>query len=261
MNSGQPLASAAPAAIELRGVSRSFGGLKAVDDVNLRVQTGTRHVLIGPNGAGKTTLFALMSGELDVSAGQISLFGQDVTSWSAMRRSRMGLGRTYQITNVFAGLSVEENLVLAMRGRQGGRLNMLTSTRPDSISSVRIDELLNVCGLESRRQVRAGAMSYGEQRLLELAIALANEPRLLLLDEPAAGLSPAERGPMADTIRRLPRELTIVMIEHDMELALGLADRVSCLYYGRVLADGTPDEVRLDEQVQSVYFGAASTHA
>ena len=130
---------------------------------------------------------------------------------------------------------MEENLVLAMRGRQGGRLNMLTSTRPDSISSVRIDELLNVCGLESRRQVRAGAMSYGEQRLLELAIALANEPRLLLLDEPAAGLSPAERGPMADTIRRLPRELTIVMIEHDMELALGLADRVPPNGEGRQL--------------------------
>ncbi len=252
---------AAPAAIELRGLSRSFGGLKAVDNVTLRIQAGTRHVLIGPNGAGKTTLFALLSGELAVSAGTVSLFGQDVTSWSAMRRSRAGLGRTYQITNVFAGLSVQENLVLAMRGRGGGQLNMLTSTRPDAASGARIDELLNVCGLQNRRDVRAGAMSYGEQRLLELAISLANQPRLLLLDEPAAGLSPAERGPMAETIRRLPRELTIVLIEHDMELALGLADRVSCLYYGSLLADGTPEEVRSDEKVQSVYFGTASSHA
>ncbi|GAB3479175.1 hypothetical protein GCM10011496_18590 [Polaromonas eurypsychrophila] len=178
-----------------------------------------------------------------------------------MRRSRAGLGRTYQITNVFTGLSVQENLVIAMRGRQGDKLNMFLGTRPDADGSARIDHLLGVCGLEGRRQVRAGSMSYGEQRLLELAIALANEPRLLLLDEPAAGLSPAERGPMADTIRRLPRELTIVLIEHDMELALGLADRVSCLYYGRVIADGTPEEVRSDAEVQSVYFGTASSHA
>jgi branched-chain amino acid transport system ATP-binding protein len=248
-------------AIELQGASRSFGGLKAVDDVHLRVQAGTRHVLIGPNGAGKTTLFALMSGELAASAGRIRLFGEDVTGWSAMRRSRAGLGRTYQITNVFAGLSVQENLVLAMRGRQGQRLSLWSRTTPESSDSARIDELLEVCGLQGRRHTRAGSMSYGEQRLLELAIALANRPRLLLLDEPAAGLSPAERGPMAATIRRLPRELTIVLIEHDMELALGLADRVSCLYFGRLLVDGTPEEVRANAEVQSVYFGTGSSHA
>ena len=248
-------------AIELQGASRSFGGLKAVDDVHLQVRAGTRHVLIGPNGAGKTTLFALMSGELAASAGRIRLFGEDVTRWSAMRRSRAGLGRTYQITNVFAGLSVQENLVLAMRGRQGGRLSLWSSTEAAGEDSARIDELLSTCGLQGRRHTRAGAMSYGEQRLLELAIALANRPRLLLLDEPAAGLSPAERGPMADTIRRLPRDLTIVLIEHDMELALGLADRVSCLYFGRLLVDGTPEEVRANAEVQSVYFGTGSSHA
>lgn len=248
-------------AIELRGVTRNFGGLKAVDDVTFSIARGTRHVVIGPNGAGKTTLFALMSGELELSAGQINLFGQNVSQWSATRRSRAGLGRTYQITNVFSGLTVEENLVLAMRGRRGGRLNLLRSTRPDDAGSQRIDELLGICGLKGRRDVRAGAMSYGEQRLLELAIALANDPMLLLLDEPAAGLSPAERGPMADTIRRLPADLTVVLIEHDMELALGLADRVTCLYYGQVLAEGTPQEVRDHEKVQSVYFGTASGHA
>jgi branched-chain amino acid transport system ATP-binding protein len=249
------------AAIELRGVTRNFGGLKAVDDVTFSIAQGTRHVVIGPNGAGKTTLFALMSGELELSSGQISLFGEDVSAWSAMRRSRAGLGRTYQITNVFSGLTVEENLVLAMRGRQGGRLNMFRTIRPDDKGSQRIDELLAICGLKGRRDTRASAMSYGEQRLLELAIALANEPRLLMLDEPAAGLSPAERGPMAETIRRLPSDLTVVLIEHDMELALGLADRVTCLYYGQVLAEGTPEEVRSHEKVQSVYFGTASSHA
>jgi branched-chain amino acid transport system ATP-binding protein len=250
-----------PPAIELRGVTRNFGGLKAVDDVTFSIAQGSRHVVIGPNGAGKTTLFALMSGELELSSGQIKLFGSDVSSWSAMRRSRVGLGRTYQITNVFSGLSVEENLVLAMRGRKGGRLSMFRSTKPDTAASQRIDELLGICGLHGRRHDRAGAMSYGEQRLLELAIALSNEPKVLLLDEPAAGLSPAERGPMAETIRRLPSDLTVVLIEHDMELALGLADRVTCLYYGQVLAEGAPDEVRSHEKVQAVYFGTASSHA
>jgi branched-chain amino acid transport system ATP-binding protein len=244
-------------AIELLSAGRSFGGLKAVDNVTMQVAQGTRHAVIGPNGAGKTTLFALMSGELPLSAGSVRMFGDDVSKWSATRRCRAGLGRTYQITNVFTGLTVEENLVLALRGRRSGRLNFFRSGTPDGAAGQRIDELLSVCGLEGRRHTRAGAMSYGEQRLLELAIALANEPRLLLLDEPAAGLSPAERGPMAETIRRLPGDLTVLIIEHDMELALGLADRVTCLYYGQVLAEGSPEEIRMNEEVQSVYFGAA----
>lgn len=248
-------------AIELRGVTRNFGGLKAVDDVSFSIARGSRHVVIGPNGAGKTTLFALMSGELELSAGSISLFGQNVSTWSAMRRSRAGIGRTYQITNVFSGLTVEQNLVLAMRGRIGNRLNPFVGTRLDDESSARIDELLDTCGLSGRRDTNANSMSYGEQRLLELAIALANKPLFLLLDEPAAGLSPAERGPMAETIRRLPDDLTVVLIEHDMELALGLADKVTCLYYGQVLAEGTPQEIREHEKVQSVYFGTASAHA
>jgi branched-chain amino acid transport system ATP-binding protein len=248
-------------AIQLQGVSRNFGGLKAVEGVSMSVLSGTRHVIIGPNGAGKTTLFALISGELEPSAGQISLFGTDVSRWSATRRARGGMGRTYQITDVFSELTVEQNLLLAIRGRRGGRLSFLAKETPSADLDERIDSLLLSCGLSQRRRLRAGDLSYGEQRLLELAIALASEPRVLLLDEPAAGLSPAERGPMAETIRRLPNTLTVLLIEHDMELALGLADRVTCLHYGELLAEGTPDEIRANEQVQAVYFGGAGSDA
>lgn len=248
-------------ALELRGVSRNFGGLRAVDNVSMTVARGTTHVIIGPNGAGKTTLFALISGELEASAGKVWLFGHDVTSWSATRRARQGMSRTYQITNVFADLTVEQNVLLAIRGRQTGRLSVFKQDRPPADMAEQIEQLLVRCGLEGRRFVRAGDLSYGEQRLLELAIAIGNEPEILLLDEPAAGLSPAERGPMADTIRQLSKSLTVVLIEHDMELALGLADRVTCLHYGALLAEGTPAEIRANEEVQAVYFGGAGGHA
>lgn len=248
-------------AIELTGITRNFGGLKAVDDVSMSVLSGTTHVIIGPNGAGKTTLFALISGELEPSAGQVRLFGTDVSRWSATKRARRGMGRTYQITEVFSELTVEQNLLLAIRGRHGGRLNFLAKETPPADLDEKIDDLLLSCGLSTRRYFRAGDLSYGEQRLLELAIALGNEPRVLLLDEPAAGLSPAERGPMADTIRRLSSSLTVLLIEHDMELALGLADRVTCLHYGGLLAEGTPDEIRANEKVQAVYFGGPASDA
>lgn len=247
--------------LELSGVGRNFGGLKAVDNVTMSVDGGTTHVIIGPNGAGKTTLFSLISGELELSSGQISLFGEDVTRASATRRARQGMSRTYQITDVFTELTVEQNLLLAIRGRSGSRLSLFKKDRPDESLNERIARLLEKCGLLDRRLTRVGDMSYGEQRLLELAIALANEPRILLLDEPAAGLSPAERGPMAETIRGLSGELTILLIEHDMELALSLADQVTCLYYGALLATGTPAQIRADAKVQEVYFGGVLEHA
>lgn len=248
-------------ALELRGVGRSFGGLRAVNNVNLSVTVGTTHVVIGPNGAGKTTLFALISGELALSSGSISLFGTNVSKWSATRRALHGIGRTYQITNVLAGLSVQQNILLALRGKQRIKYSFFGSARPSGAETARLDELLHRCNLEAFRDTLAGAMSYGQQRQLELAIALACDPTVLLLDEPAAGLSPAERGPMADIVRQLPDDLTVLLIEHDMELALGLADRVTCLHFGEVLAEGTPDEVRRNEEVQAVYFGAEAHHA
>lgn len=248
-------------ALTLDGVGRSFGGLRAVNDVNLKVTAGSTHVVIGPNGAGKTTLFALISGELALSSGTISLFGTDISKWSATRRALAGIGRTYQITNVLVGLTVEQNILLALRGKQKIKYSMFGSAKPTSTEAARLEELLTRCNIHDFRYTKASAMSYGQQRQLELAIALACDPSVLLLDEPAAGLSPAERGPMADIVRQLPDELTVLLIEHDMELALGLADRVTCLHFGEVLAEGTPDEIRRNEKVQAVYFGASEHHA
>lgn len=248
-------------ALELQGVSRFFGGLKAVDSVDMKVSVGGRHAVIGPNGAGKSTLFALVSGELTLSEGKVRLMGADVSRWSAARRAQAGLGRTYQITNVLLGLTVEQNLLLALRGKQRVKYSLFGRSAPTAAEDARIDELLTLCGVAEHRKDRASAISYGRQRQLELAIALASSPKVLLLDEPAAGLSPAERGPMADIVRGLPRDLTVLLIEHDMELALGLADRVTVLHYGKVLAEGTSEQVRENEQVQDVYFGAAGHHA
>ncbi len=248
-------------ALELNGVGRSFGGLRAVNDVNLRVAAGSTHVVIGPNGAGKTTLFSLISGETALSSGSVTMLGTDMSRWSATRRTLAGLGRTYQITNVMAGLTVEENVLLALRGKRSVKYSLFGNGRPTADEDEQLSIILSTCGIAAHRRDRAGAMSYGRQRQLELAIALANKPRVLLLDEPAAGLSPAERGPMADMIRQLPEDLTVLLIEHDMELALGLADRVTCLYYGEVLAEGSPADIRENERVQAVYFGTAEHHA
>jgi branched-chain amino acid transport system ATP-binding protein len=248
-------------ALELDGVGRSFGGLRAVNEVRLQVAAGSTHVVIGPNGAGKTTLFGLISGEIALSSGSVTMHGQDMSRWSATKRTLAGLGRTYQITNVMTGLSVEENVLLSLRGKRQVKYDFFSNARPSDDEDEILNSLLATCGIAAHRRDRAGAMSYGRQRQLELAIALANNPRVLLLDEPAAGLSPAERGPMADIIRQLPDDLTVLLIEHDMELALGLADRVTCLYYGEVLAEGSPDAIRANEQVQAVYFGTAEHHA
>ena len=245
-------------ALELEGVSRRFGGLRAVNAVNLKVAAGANHAIIGPNGAGKTTLFALVSGELALSGGRIRMFGHDISRWSATRRAGSGLGRTYQITNVFTGLTVSENVLIALRGTRKAKYAIFASGAPSRDESAELERLLSSCGLAEHREVRVGALSYGVQRQLELALALANRPRILLLDEPAAGLSPAERAPMAEMIRGLPEDLTVLLIEHDMELALGLADRVTCLHYGEVLTEGSAEEIRRDPRVQEVYLGTTS---
>ncbi|MFZ3212774.1 MAG: ABC transporter ATP-binding protein [Terriglobales bacterium] len=245
-------------ALELEGVSRRFGGLRALNEVTLKVAAGVNHAIIGPNGAGKTTLFALVSGELGLSGGRIRMFGQDISRWSANRRASSGLGRTYQITNVFTGLTVAENVLIALRGTRKVKYAIFARGAPSSHESAELERLLSSCGLAEHRDVRVGALSYGVQRQLELALALANRPRILLLDEPAAGLSPAERAPMAEMIRGLPQDLTVLLIEHDMELALGLADRVTCLHYGEVLTEGSSEEIRRDPRVQEVYLGTTS---
>ncbi|GBD08494.1 Lipopolysaccharide export system ATP-binding protein LptB [Candidatus Thermoflexus japonica] len=244
------------AVLVLDQVSRDFGGLRAVDCVSLQVAPGERRAIIGPNGAGKTTLFNLITGELAVTSGRIFLFGQDVTALPTQRRAALGLGRTYQITRIFPTLTVRENVLLAAMGLQPIKFALHRPLLPNGPIWRRTDEVLERVGLAHRAETPARALSHGEQRQLELAIALAGDPRLLLLDEPGAGLSPAERQLLYALIQSLPRTLTVILIEHDMDLALGLADRVTCLHYGRVIAEDTPDRISKNEMVQQIYLGS-----
>lgn len=243
------------AVLVLDQVSRDFGGLRAVDQVSLEVTEGERRAIIGPNGAGKTTLFNLITGELPVTSGRIFLFGQDVTGLPTMRRAALGLGRTYQITRIFPSLTVAENVLLAAMGLQPLKFALHRPLPRNGPIWRKTREVLERVGLDHRAEVPARALSHGEQRQLELAIALAGDPRLLLLDEPGAGLSAAERHRLYNLIQGLPRTLTVVLIEHDMDLALGLADRVTCLHYGRVIAEDTPERIWTNETVRQIYLG------
>lgn len=242
-------------ALQLDKVSKAFGGLRAVDQVDLRVAVGERRAIIGPNGAGKTTLFNLISGELPATEGRVILFGQDVTSMPPYRRVALRLGRTYQITNVFQGLSVEENVVLAAQGLENIKYSMFGSVQRNGAIYDKVTSALQATGLADKADLPTNKLSYGEQRQLELALALAADPKVLMLDEPAAGLSAVERARIAALIRSLPRSLTIVLIEHDMDLALGLVDMVTCLHFGKVIADCDPASIRGNAMVQEVYLG------
>jgi branched-chain amino acid transport system ATP-binding protein len=243
------------AALELSAVSRTFGGLRAVDGVSLGVAAGERRALIGPNGAGKTTLFNLISGELPVTAGRILLFGRDVTHLPSHRRAALGLARTFQITNLFPSLSVLENCLLAVQALTPVRLAMLRPLAAYPGLAARAREALATVGLADRAHVQVRHLSHGEQRQLEIALALAGRPRVLLLDEPCAGLGPAEREMMAALLQRLDPALTVLIIEHDMDIALEVADRVTVLHYGRVIADGPRDVVKVDPTVREIYLG------
>jgi branched-chain amino acid transport system ATP-binding protein len=241
--------------VELQSVVVAFGALKANDDVSLNVAAGERRAIIGPNGAGKTTLFNALAGLRPPTAGRILFRKRDITRMRTDRRAALGIGRTFQVTNLFPRLTVEETLHLGVQGLSRRKFSLLGNGRPDPAERAAIDTALAGSGLSPRRQDLAHTLSYGEQRQLELALALVGRPMLLLLDEPAAGLSPGERGKMADLIRALPRTMTLILIEHDMDLALGLVDSVTCLHFGRVLCEGTPEAIRRDERVQEVYLG------
>ena len=239
----------------LERVSVAFGALRAVDGVTLAVRAGERRAIIGPNGAGKTTLFNAIAGELRASGGTVRFGGLDITRLRTHRRAALGIGRTFQITTLFGGLPVEANLRLALRGQSPRKFSMFGTGASDAGETEAVEVALVGCGLTARRSTLTRTLSYGEQRQLELALALVGRPRMLLLDEPAAGLSPAERVHMAGVIRGLPRTLTVVLIEHDMDLALGLVDNVTCLHNGQVLVEGTPDAIRANESVQEIYLG------
>jgi len=241
--------------LQLNSVGVHFGALKAVDRATLHLAEGERVAILGPNGAGKTTLFNAITGMTPASCGHVILDGQDITRATPETRAQKGIARTFQITNLFFGLSVEDNLLLACRGLGRTKFSMWRSDRAQGQERAIIDSALEKCHLESKRHLLVKEISYGEQRQLELAMSLTSAPRILLLDEPAAGLSPAERVIMAEVIRSLPAPLSLILIEHDIDLALGLVDRVICMYQGTVLVEGSPDEIRNNPQVQEIYLG------
>jgi branched-chain amino acid transport system ATP-binding protein len=241
-------------ALTLDGVTVRFGGVLAVDDVSMTVRAGERRAVIGPNGAGKTTLFRTVSGEILPNAGRVELFGRDITRKAPNRRAHLGVGRTYQVTNLFPTLSVIDNVTVAAHGQSRQRYYSWRPVRLRGDIGERVDWALEQVDLTDRRDRLVSELSHGEQRQLELAMGLAGQPRLLLLDEPAAGLSASERVLMRDLIVALPDDLSLILIEHDMDLALRLVDWVTVLDNGRQIADGPPDEIRENETVQAVYL-------
>ena len=245
------------ALLETHGLGRSFGALQAVSNVSFAVAPGELRAVIGPNGAGKTTLFHLISGLLAPTVGRVMLRGEDVTALSAPVRCRRGISRTFQINSIFPNLSALENVRMAVQLKGQGSFRMLGGHRLLAETEGRARQSLASLGLSARGDELAGTLPHGDQRLLEIAMAVAQAPDVLLLDEPTQGLSPEDTAATVDVIRRIARErhLTILLVEHDMDVVFGLADRVTVLHFGQLIADGTPDEVRADPDVQKAYLG------
>jgi branched-chain amino acid transport system ATP-binding protein len=241
--------------LTLTNVMVAFDALRAVDGVSLTVPRGQRRAIIGPNGAGKTTLFNAVAGAVPPTSGKILFDGHDVTQLPPHRRAQLGISRTFQITNLFPTLTVRDNMILALRGLSRRKFSLFGKPDTDEAEARRITAALTAARIGRCADVIVKEMSYGEQRQLEIAIALVTSPTMLLLDEPAAGLSPVERSMVADIIRALDRDLTVVLIEHDMDLALGLVDYVTCMFEGRVLVEEPPEGIRINAKVQEVYLG------
>jgi branched-chain amino acid transport system ATP-binding protein len=226
-----------------------------VHDVDLDVRHGERRAVLGPNGAGKTTLFNLICGDLPPSSGSIELYGQDVTGRPARQRVKLGLARTYQQSKHFLGLTVEDSIYLSIVGVEGGRLRPVYRPRRDREMRERAREAAGRVAIEDKLDVRVGDLSHGEHRQVAIAMALAAKPRMLMLDEPASGLSRGERILLTDLLLALDPSITLILIEHDMDIALGVANNVTMMHDGRVIVEGTPDEIRANETVHDLYLG------
>ena len=245
---------AANDALTLRSVTRAFGALRAVDDVSFSVAAGQKYAVLGSNGAGKTTLFNTITGDFPLTAGRIHFFGEDITELPPHERIRKGLRRTYQSSLLFRDLTVRDNLYLAVRGVTSGRFSFVRS-RTRHASTLATRELLERARLTHLADEVVANLAHGQQRQLEIGMALAGAPRLILFDEPAAGLSPAERRELVALLRSLPTHMSYVLIEHDLEIALKVVDKVTVMHNGRVLKTGTPSQIENDSQVQAIYMG------
>ena len=243
--------------LETRGLGRAFGALQAVADLSLDVPSGELRAVIGPNGAGKTTLFHLISGLLPPTSGRVLFRGADVTALPAPARCRRGISRTFQITSIFPDLTVLENVRIAVQLKRGGNFRFVGGRALLDAAERRARESLAFLGLLDRADAPAATLPHGDQRLLEIAMALAQEPELLLLDEPTQGLSPEDTAATVAVIRQIARDrrLTIILVEHDMDVVFDLADRISVLHFGQLIAYGTPDQIRANEDVQKAYLG------
>jgi len=240
--------------LSLRGVSKWFVGLHALTDINMDFMRGERIAIIGPNGAGKTTLFNVITGERPATSGKIILFGEDVTKKSIRRRVFLGLRRTYQSTLVFDKLTAKQNIALSILGLDRG-LGLLNNTNKFIARSNRIDKVSESVDLQERINSIAGDLSHGEKRQLEIGLSISYVPRIILFDEPAAGLSPKERELVVELLKSLPDDITILLVEHDMEVALSVAKRVIVLHEGRIVATGSPEEITANKMVQDIYLG------
>jgi branched-chain amino acid transport system ATP-binding protein len=244
--------------LRLRGVGRRFGGLEAVRDIDLEVFPGERRAILGPNGAGKTTLFNVIAGDLPATSGTVELFGRDVTHLPSRHRARLGLARTYQQARPFRGVSVEDSIYLAILGVEGGHQRPFTLGR-DKVMRERAREAAHEVAIDGKLGELVGSLSHGELRQVQLAMALAVKPRVLMLDEPASGLSRGERQLVSELLMKLDRSITLLVIEHDMDVALRVAERVTMLHDGRAIVEGTTDEIRSNDLVRELYLGSRTS--
>ena len=243
------------ALLEVRGLTKSFGALLASDDVNLEVREGETHAIIGPNGAGKTTLISQLAGNLRPDRGCVRFAGEDVTALSATARARRGFARSFQITSIYPDFTALENVMLAVQAHSGHSFRFWRPAREETALSSPARAILEEVGLSGRCEVPAANLAHGEQRALEIATALATRPRLLLLDEPVAGMGAEETQRMIALLSSLKGGKTLILVEHDMDAVFSLADRISVLVYGRIIATGAPEEIRADPEVRRAYLG------
>jgi branched-chain amino acid transport system ATP-binding protein len=246
-------------ALRVNRLSMNFGGLHAVQDVSFTVEKGERLVIIGPNGAGKTTLFNLLSGQLSPTSGRVSLFGRDITRMKAYERAHLGLARSFQVANLLVNITVLENALLAVMGRKPFRYQLFRRLVAYDELYSRARKLLESVDLWDKRGKRVSSIAYGEQRRLEIALSVASDPSILLLDEPSCGLTVSESADITNRIRNLGREITVILVAHDMDLVFGVAERIIVLHHGEIIIEGMPQVIRDHPKVKEIYMGSEET--